>query len=136
MSTPKALNSVAQRKLHEFRECGATLGYESNESSVEPKNVPTPRYVTETETGRERISASVTCRISGYRSSRPIIVIPFVTQGDARFATANLAYPGLRCQNAFGVPIASHSQTDHVEICITTTAKPQVVAPRTQRPSQ
>ncbi len=38
MSTPKALNSVAQGKLREFRECGATLDYESNESSVEPKS--------------------------------------------------------------------------------------------------
>ena len=36
MSTPKALNTEAQGKWHELRECRATLGYESNESSVEP----------------------------------------------------------------------------------------------------
>ncbi len=35
MSTPKALNTEAQGKQHEFRECRATLGHESNESSVE-----------------------------------------------------------------------------------------------------
>ncbi len=35
MSTPKALNTEAQGKRHELRECRATLGYESNESSVE-----------------------------------------------------------------------------------------------------
>ncbi len=36
MSTPKALNTEAQGKRHEFRECRATLGHESNETSVEP----------------------------------------------------------------------------------------------------
>ena len=36
MCTPKALNTEAQGKRHELRECRATLGYESNESSVEP----------------------------------------------------------------------------------------------------
>ncbi len=36
MSTPKALNTVAQGKRHELRECRVTLGCESNESSVEP----------------------------------------------------------------------------------------------------
>ena len=36
MSTPKALDTEAQGKWHELRECRATLGYESNKSSVEP----------------------------------------------------------------------------------------------------
>ena len=40
MSTPKALNTEAQGKRHELRECRATLGYESNESSVEPTIFP------------------------------------------------------------------------------------------------
>ncbi len=49
-------------------------------------------------------------------------VIPFVTQGGTRFATANLPYPGLRCQNAFGVCVASQSLADHIKMCITTRA--------------
>ncbi len=36
MGTPKVLNREAQGKLHELRECRATLGHESHESSVEP----------------------------------------------------------------------------------------------------
>ena len=53
-------------------------------------------------------------------------------EGGARFATANLAYPGLRCQNAFGVPVPSHSLTDHVKMC-TLYQRPQQFAPSRER---
>ncbi len=108
MSTPKALDTVAQGKRHELRECRATLGYESNESSVEPNTfqqrgtLPRPKQA-RADFGLGNVPPQWIPRASAD------YFIPFVTQGGARFATANLRLPWASEFNAFGVLVASQS---------------------------
>ena len=96
MSTPKAINNEAQGKRYEFRECRATLGHESNGSSVEPNTLQlrgtSPRP-------KQAVGGFVLGDVPhhGILLASADHVVPKVTQGGARFATANLTYPGLRC---------------------------------------
>ncbi len=80
------------------------VGYESNESSVEPT------------TFQQRATLPRPKQAAGYfglgdvpHQWIPFVsadhVIPYVTQGGARFATANLAYPGLRCLTPSAFPL-------------------------------
>ncbi len=69
MSTPKALNTEAQGKRHELRECRATLSYESNESSVEPTTLqqratlPRPKQAAGGFRPRSRAAPTDTARL-------------------------------------------------------------------------
>ena len=102
MSTPKALNTEAQGKWHELRECRATLGYErTNRRSRQRRSNNAPRC---RDRNRPRvISASATCRTHGYRAPRPImsfLSLPRVALDSLPRISLTLGY-GARTPSAF-----------------------------------
>jgi len=123
MSTPKALNSVAQGKLHEFRECGATLGYESNESSVEPKSFqlrgtsPRPKQAADGFRPRRRAASEDTVRLG-----RSCHFFRYPGWRSIRYRESRL--PWATVFNAFGVLIDATFASFYRDLCITMRAEP------------
>ncbi len=106
MSTPKALNTEAQGKRHELREFRATLGYESNESSVEANTLqqggtlPRPKQVAD-DFGLGNVP----------HQWIPLVSADHIILSYPHMALDSLprirAYPGLRCStpSAFLFPV-------------------------------
>ena len=77
--------------------------------------VPTTRHVAETETGRGRISSSVTCRTNGCRSPRPImsfVSLPRVALDSLPRISLTLGSVVERLRRFCCQPIASRSHQD------------------------
>ena len=82
---------------------------------------PLVRHVTEDEIRPRPVSVSATCRAVGTCLARPTIRA-IHNPGWRGIRGAHATYPGLRCQNAFGVLIYATFASFYRDLCITTRA--------------
>ncbi len=109
------------------------VGYESNESSVEPNTfqqrgtLPRPKQAAGEFRPRSRAAPMDTARLGRSCNS-------FRYPGWRSISYRESRLPWATVSNAFGVPVASRLLANHVDLCITTRTTPQPTVKTGLRP--